>query len=85
MMRQTHVPVASPPCVVHLIPESLTHGVMCFVSVVQFSPRGAHLHDLAHLNSNLLHNKAVTSSTGTSAFGTALRDFVHFDIIKFGM
>ena len=85
VMRQTPVPVASPSCVVHLTPQPLTHGVMCFVSEVQFSSRVAHLQDLAHLNSNVLYYKAVTSSTGTSAVGAPRRKFVHFDIIKFGV
>ena len=58
---------------------------MCWVSDVQFSSRVAHLQDLAHLNSNVLYNKAVTSSTGTSAVGAPLREFVHFDNIKFGV
>ena len=85
MVEQTHVPIASPSCVVHLIPQPLTHGVMCFVSEVQFSSRVAHLKDLAHLNSNVLYKKAVTSLTGISVVGAPLRDFVHFDIIKFGV
>ena len=85
VMVQTPVPVASPSCVAHLTPQPLTHGEMCFVSEVQVPSRVARLQDLAHFNANLLDNKAVTSSTATSAVGAPLREFVHFDIIKSGV